>query len=116
MKDRKTLLILWIPFLVYLFAAGGYLLHHETVRPEPISQYSRREAVLWRPEEHLVDLNRGTLEELQTLPGIGETKAGRIVEYRERNGAFRSVEELLNIQGIGEKMLEELKAYVYVEE
>lgn len=53
-----------------------------------------------------IDLNTAGLEELTALPGIGEVLARRILHYREEHGAFQAVEELLNIEDIGEKRLE----------
>ena len=64
----------------------------------------------------LVDINTAGVEELSTLPGIGEGLAGRIVRYREANGAFESVEALTEVSGIGEKKLEELRDYITVNE
>jgi competence protein ComEA len=61
-----------------------------------------------------LDLNRATIEELDRLPGIGPVLARRIVEHRERNGAFRSVEELLGVPGIGVRSLERLRPLVQV--
>jgi competence protein ComEA len=61
-----------------------------------------------------VDLNTATTTELATLPGIGPATAARIVEYREKNGAFTKVEELMNIRGIGEKSFLKLKPLVVV--
>lgn len=62
----------------------------------------------------LVDLNRATVEELTTLKGIGPVLAGNIVEYRTRNGRFRTVEDLLQVKGIGAKKLEGFRQYVIV--
>ena len=53
----------------------------------------------------LVDINTASAAELENLPGIGPSLAKRIVEYRDKNGPFASVDDLLKIQGIGEKSL-----------
>lgn len=62
----------------------------------------------------LVNLNTATLAELETLPGIGPALAQRILDYRERNGGFRTVEDLLEVPGIGAKKFEELRDAVTV--
>jgi competence protein ComEA len=51
----------------------------------------------------VVNINSATLSELETLPGIGARTAQRIVEYRQKNGGFKKIEELMNVQGVGEK-------------
>ncbi len=56
-----------------------------------------------------VNLNTATAEQLQALPGIGPKTAERIVEFREQNGPFRRVEDLMNVRGIGEKKFLQLK-------
>lgn len=62
-----------------------------------------------------LDLNGATKEQLQLLPGIGQVLAERIVEAREDKGGFGTVEELLEVEGIGEKILDGIRAYVTVE-
>lgn len=56
-----------------------------------------------------ISLNSASKEELTTLSGIGESKALLIIEYREKNGPFKSIEELKNISGIGDSLFEKIK-------
>lgn len=62
-----------------------------------------------------VNLNTGTLEQLMTLPGIGQSKAESIVSYREEHGKFSSVEEIMNITGIKEGIYNKIKDYISVD-
>jgi competence protein ComEA len=61
-----------------------------------------------------LDLNRITVEDFCLIPGIGESLAREIVTYRERRKGFRSVEELKNVRGIGEKKYKDLKVYFII--
>lgn len=62
-----------------------------------------------------IDLNTATLQQLQLLPGIGPTMAQRILDYRQMEGKFETIEQITNVSGIGEKTFEKLKDYITVE-
>ncbi|HNW84816.1 MAG: helix-hairpin-helix domain-containing protein [Candidatus Cryosericum sp.] len=59
-----------------------------------------------------VSINRGTLAELDTLPGIGPSKAQAIIDYRALHGPFKRLEDLQNVKGIGSKTFEQLKPLI----
>lgn len=63
----------------------------------------------------VVNLNTATQEELQLLPGIGESRARAVIEARKRRGGFQKVEDLLEVKGIGEAGLERLRPHVTLE-
>ncbi len=61
----------------------------------------------------LININICTKEELMSLPGIGDALAGRILEYREQN-SFKTIEDIKNVSGIGEKRFESIKEFITV--
>lgn len=62
----------------------------------------------------LININIASIEELTTLPGIGESKAQNIINYREENGYFKAIDEIKNVNGIGEATFDQLKKYITV--
>lgn len=62
-----------------------------------------------------VNINTASATELQLLPRVGPAVAARIVEFRESHGAFKSIEELMRVRGVGEKTFDLLKPYVTTE-
>ncbi|MFB0921425.1 MAG: helix-hairpin-helix domain-containing protein [Oscillospiraceae bacterium] len=63
-------------------------------------------------EPLLVNINSATVEELCALPEIGEKTAERIIAYREKNGPFKSTDEIMSVSGIGSKTYEEIRSYI----
>lgn len=62
----------------------------------------------------LVNINTATLEELETLPSIGEVRAQAIITYRETNGGFRTIDDIKEVSGIGEKIFADISPYITV--
>jgi competence protein ComEA len=62
----------------------------------------------------VLNLNAATVDQLETLPGIGRKTAERIIEYRTKNGGFKRIEDLMNVKGIGEKSFLKLKPLIAV--
>ena len=98
-KFQRIGAFLALPALVALFVLAA---------PAPILGAAGDEKVA------RVNLNTASVEELTALPGIGPSYAKRIVDYREKNGPFKKVEDLLNVQGIGEKTFEKLRDRVTI--
>ncbi len=61
-----------------------------------------------------LNLNTATVAQLEALPGIGKSVAERILQYREKRGGFKKVEDLMNVRGIGEKSFLKLKPLITV--
>jgi len=59
-----------------------------------------------------INLNAASAQQLEELPGVGPKLAARIVEYRQKSGAFKSVQDLMNVKGIGEKNFEKLQSFL----
>ena len=71
------------------------------------------EAENWQPEESgKVNLNKASKEELMTLPGVGASRADSIIKYREQQGDFQSIEDIMQISGIKEGLFEKIKEFI----
>jgi competence protein ComEA len=97
--------------LVALFAALRPIAAtaQTSVPPRP-SGHSTAKPALTAP----LNINTASATELEALPGIGAKTAARIVEYRQKNGPFKKVEELMNVRGVGEKNFLKLKPQITI--
>jgi comEA protein len=80
-----------------------------TVKQQTAEESEIQDEIVW------IDINSADAEELMLLKGVGEEIAANIIAYREENGGFRNIEEIMNVSGIGEKKFEDICEYIYVE-
>ena len=82
------------------------------------NEYRNENNTLNEPEsnnDNKININTADLSELDSLPGFGQVTAQKIIEYRQEHTKFNSIEELMNIKGIGEKKFDNVKDYIYVQ-
>ena len=107
MKKAGCILLIIITLVFTVFVSGLFLKRNcanavASCHPEDAAAASNR------MQEWRINLNTATLEELALLPGIGPALAQRIFDYREENGPFQSTDELMMVEGIGEKKLQNI--------
>ena len=88
------------------YALGSEPVLNATTLELPSSATSTPSA---NPNIDLIDINLATLEEFDSLPGIGPTTAQKIVDYRDANGPFAAIEDIMNVSGIGPSTFEDIK-------
>ena len=118
-KSRRGTAGTWIlpaALAVFLALALGadWLVRARDFWPlEPIGEVAS-DALLHTQEGERLDLNRASVDDLRQLAGIGDTLAERIVRWRQENGGFDRVEQLTEVEGIGEGKLEAIRPYITV--
>ena len=78
------------------------------------AQTATRTAAKASPVAGVVNINTASATDLEGLPGVGAKTAARIIEYRQKNGPFKKIEELMNVRGVGEKNFLKLKPQISV--
>lgn len=139
MQKIRTLLFPALT-LCFLLVLGGFFLGRRSVggvllttqHPAPAAAENQSQALTETHDRALspapeaaascfdaqgrLELNRASLDELMTLPGIGEARAKLILDYRAENGPFQSASDLMRVRGIGEGIFGKLRDLIYVED
>ena len=102
-QERKVLLFIGI---LILTGAGLKFFNITLTEPVPTSE---------SPLASLININIASQAELENLPGIGPTTASRIIDYRNQHGEFKTIEDLKEIKGIGDKKAQAVKPYINFE-
>ena len=100
---------LFVSALIPLLLSGAPLLAQRATKPVPAAR-----AAAASTSTEVINLNTATAAQLGSLPGIGPKTADLIVQYRQKNGPFKKVEEIMNVRGVGEKSFLKLKARITV--
>lgn len=103
-KHEKNLVLLTVLFILLSILCFA-------MQKNTITEVSHAEA---KAVQYFIDINTADAEELSTLSGIGPSLASRIVEYRNKNGDFKSINELAKVSGIGKSTIEKIKDYIKV--
>lgn len=114
MKKSRILFYLLIAAIFFVTVGLTFFYHRVVLIGERISPETVTISEEVLQNDGKINLNTASEEELCELYGIGEKLAGRIVEYREQHGGFRSIEEIKEVKGIGEKIFEEISGEITV--
>lgn len=115
---KKVTIYMVIIVVIFCLSTCGFLVYRQQ-NPSAIAldrssaQQTERFSSIHINSEGKLNINTATAAELSVLTGIGEILAGRIIQYREDNGPYKTVDELLNVNGIGEGKLNKIFDYIY---
>lgn len=117
--NKKSKIFLYVVVFV-LLVCGGLAVERfekdafimETVATEDYIPY---ESDLEESADGKININSASAEQLANLKGIGEKMSERIIKYRQDNGPFMSIEEIMKVSGISEKKFEDIKDYISIE-
>ena len=109
LSSKKTLILVFLAFLVAIVVFNYFDIKYDFTSSR---EYSHTD--IENIEIQCVNINTADLQTLSNLPYVSDSQAKAIVEYRKENGDFESIEEILQIKGIGEKTFEKIKLNITV--
>ena len=99
--------------IIFIIGSGMYYCNNITVNNIDIVDNTKtEEEILQDKKLSLININIADKETLNLLPGIGDVLSQRIIDYRNNNGNFKNIEDLKNVDGIGEKTFEKIKTLI----
>jgi competence protein ComEA len=123
MKDKSSFRLISIGFLTGIVFSGivliliNFSINHQRINSileaTQIS-FAEHDQGSQVPSDGKIDINQATLKDLETLPGIGETKANAIIDFRDKYGAFEEINELSYVPGIGNTLLNSIQDLVII--
>ncbi len=115
-RGEKLICLLALGFVLAVIAAGllSRLIPAPAVEISALPTAAVDRASHWK--DGMLNLNTADATDLESLPGIGAVLAQRILDYRTQNGPFTALQDLLAVPGIGQKTLDELLPYLYLED
>ena len=101
---------------VIIAFTAGFIIGRKTASTRVVvdSAPSEVSSVRPSPDKALININTADAEELSSLPGIGETLSGAIISYRDKNGPFKSIGEIMNVEGVGPGIYEQIREHITV--
>ena len=111
---KAWLIAVLIALVLFGFTCGFLVGRNHNSKALTLSQNTITQPMATAPESKKININTATAQELTLLPGVGKTLAQRIIEYRELYGPFKRIEDLGNVNGIGQAKLEGLLKYITV--
>ncbi|NOY23453.1 MAG: helix-hairpin-helix domain-containing protein [Acidobacteria bacterium] len=82
--------------------------------PAQAAPKANKKAATVQQHAQIININRATVDQLTTLKGIGQKKAQAIIAFREKNGKFKNIEDVMLVKGIGQKMFDKMRGLITV--
>ena len=113
LEKREIYIILFLLIILILGLSFGFYQNRASSIGVNVNSFSLDSNIPWQPKK--ININEADAKSIASLKGIGRALADRILDYRSKNGYFRSVEELKKVRGIGEKLFDRIKDRICID-